>query len=120
MFPILFNRKDTCHICQLHIFRSFKKSPQKVKIRFLYFLPFFRESEYAVPLVNDENKSLSGTRVYLAQDAWQSILILLKTGTIFRLQIFNDRFLDFINKDVKMGGVKKESLDIKPYNIMFI
>ena len=119
VLAVFFNRKDSCHIGQIHIFCTFKKSPKKIQIFFLFFFPVFGHSEYTVPFINDENKAFPGFNKYLFKQRFQSAVCRkIPKNCKFFVQIVNNPLFDFINKCIKILFFFQKALDIKSDNIM--
>ena len=114
VLAVFFDREDPCHIGQIHIFRAFEKSPEKIQIFLLFFFLVFGHSEYTVPFINDENKAFSGFRKDLFQQCFQPAVCrkILKIRK-FPGQIGNDLFFDLIDKCIEIPFFFQKALDVK-------
>ena len=65
MLSVFLDRKDSGHVGKLYIFRTFKKTPEKVQIIFLYVFPVLGDSEDAVPFINNKDKPFAGICINL-------------------------------------------------------
>ena len=82
---IFFDRKNSCHICQMNIALVFDKIPQKIQIFFLCFPVCLIFPENAVPLINNDHKRLLCLNIYILHTQSQIIFIKILYFRIFTL-----------------------------------
>ena len=85
MLSVFFYRENAGHIGQFHIILTLEKPAQEIQVIFLDILPLPGNPEYAVPFIDNKNKSFFCLGKYLPQaffqpDVWPCVRIIRKQG----------------------------------------